>query len=284
MRRYVGLTALLLFVIAPFGFSDAPLPNPVKPDFNTPRPIDAVDTVFITDMTWMEVRDAMKAGKKTVIIATGGIEQNGPYLVADKHNIVLRGTTEAIARKLGNALVGPIIPFVPEGAIDPADSHMLYPSTVGLTEGTFRLLVSEICTCYRSHGFETIILIGDSGGNQDGMKAVAEQLNSASKDGKTRLYFIPEYYNYAGIGAWLESQGIKQRDEGLHDDFGMTAQMLSLDPKSVRMKERIAAKKFKINGIELAPIEKTIAIGKQIIDYRAEITVKALKEQMKAQK
>ncbi len=101
MRRYVSWTALLVVAIAPLGFSDAPLPDPVKPDFNAPNPIEAPDTVFITDMTWMEVRDAMKAGKKTVIISTGGLEQNGPYLVADKHNIVLRGTTEAIARKLG---------------------------------------------------------------------------------------------------------------------------------------------------------------------------------------
>ena len=41
-----------------------------------------------------------------------------------------------------------------------------------------------------------------------------------------------------GIGAtkWVESQGITQEKEGYHDDFVMTAQMLSIDPKSVRMK------------------------------------------------
>src|SRR5437870_11158359 len=87
--------------------------SPISPDPKTPRPIEAAETVFIEDMTWMEVRDAMKAGKDTVIVATGGIEQNGPYLVAGKHNVVLRATTEAIARKLGNALVAPIIGFVP---------------------------------------------------------------------------------------------------------------------------------------------------------------------------
>ena len=63
----------------------------------------------------MEVRDALKAGKDTVIVATGGVEQNGPYLATGKHNNVLRATTEAIARKLGNTLVAPIVAFVPEG-------------------------------------------------------------------------------------------------------------------------------------------------------------------------
>ena len=281
MRRCVSWTALFLVVIAPFGFSNAPLPDPVKPDFNTPRPIDAVDSVFITDLTWMEVRDAMRAGKKTIIIATGGIEQNGPYLIADKHNVVLRGTTEVIARKLGNALVAPIIPFVPEGKIDPPDLHMLYPTTVSLTEETYRRLLTEICQCYKVHGFENLVLIGDSGGNQEGLKAVAEQLNADWKESKTRLYFIPEYYNYKDVGPWLELQGIKQSDDGLHDDFGMTAQMLSIDPSSVRMQQRIAAKKFKINGIELAPVEKTIAWGRKIIEYRAQTTVDAIRSRLK---
>src|SRR6185295_11228570 len=100
----------------------AALPDPIRPDPNSPRPIAAVDSVFIEDLTWMEVRDALKAGKDTVIVATGGVEQNGPYLVTGKHNVVLRGTTEAIARKLGNTLVAPIVQFVPEGDIDPPSS------------------------------------------------------------------------------------------------------------------------------------------------------------------
>jgi uncharacterized protein YbjT (DUF2867 family) len=102
MSRAVTLSAIALLVSA-----FAATPDPVSPDPETPRPIEAVDTVFIEDMTWMEVRDALRDGKDTVIVATGGVEQNGPYLVTGKHNVVLRGTTEAIARKLGNALVAP---------------------------------------------------------------------------------------------------------------------------------------------------------------------------------
>src|SRR6184192_4003484 len=104
--------SLILAALASALFA-APLPDPTAPDPNTPRPIEAVDSVFIEDLTWMEVRDALKDGKDTVIVATGGVEQNGPYLVAGKHNIVLRATTEAIAGKLGKTLVAPIVPFVP---------------------------------------------------------------------------------------------------------------------------------------------------------------------------
>ena len=83
--------ALSVVAGSEIGFQAAKF-GPVNPDPNGPRPIEAVDTLFIEDLTWMEVRDAMKAGKDTVIGATGGIEQNGPYLIAGKHNIVLRAT------------------------------------------------------------------------------------------------------------------------------------------------------------------------------------------------
>lgn len=129
---------------------------------------------------------------------------------------------------------------------------MKYPSTVSLTEDTYRRLLVDVCSCYRTHGFKHVVLIGDSGGNQDGMKAVAAELNAKWKDGKTKFHFISEYYNYGDLKGWLEERGIKQTDEGLHDDFAMEAMMLSIDPASVRMKQRVKAGKFKINGVDLA--------------------------------
>jgi creatinine amidohydrolase/Fe(II)-dependent formamide hydrolase-like protein len=254
-----------------------------RPDRDAPRPIQALDTVFIEEMTWMEVRDALKAGKTSVIVPTGGVEQNGPYLATGKHDYILRATTEAIARKLGNALVAPIVPFVPEGNIDPPTAHMKYPGTISLTEDTYERLLTDICASFRTHGFRHIILIGDSGGNQKGMKAVAARLNEKWASGKTRVNFIPEYYDYPGVTKWLEGRGIQQKDEGLHDDFAVTAQMMVVDPTTVRMKQRIAADKFRINGIDLAPAEKTIAWGKKIIDFRAEITVKAIRKALQSE-
>ncbi|MFT5326476.1 MAG: creatinine amidohydrolase [Planctomycetaceae bacterium] len=256
----------------------AAIPDPVSPDPESPRPIEAVDTVFIEDMTWMEIRDAMRAGKKTVIIATGGIEQNGPYLVTGKHNVILRGTTEAIARKLGNALVAPIVPFVPEGDIDPPTVHMRYPGTISVTDETFGALLTDICASYRTHGFEHIVLIGDSGGNQAGMKSVAEALNKNWTAAGTRIHFVAEYYDFGSVAKWLVEQGVEQTPEGLHDDFAMTAMMMAVDPESVRTEQRIKADRFRINGVNLAPAEDTIKWGHRLIDFRADATVAALRK------
>jgi len=242
------------------------------------RPIAEWDTVFIEEMTWVEVRDALKDKKTTVLIPTGGVEENGPYVITGKHNYIVRATAEAIARKLGNALVAPIVPFVPEGAIDPPTGHMKYPGTISLREGTYERLLTDICACFRTHGFREIVLMGDSGGNQKGMKRVAAELNQTWAGGKTRVHFMPEYYDHEGVDEWLAKQGIKETDEGFHDSFAVSATLAAVDPTLIRAKQRQAAKKFSINGIELAPLEKTVEWGKKIIEFRAEATVKAIRK------
>src|SRR5262249_52013969 len=212
----------------------------MAPDPNMPRPIEAYDSVFLEELTWLEIRDAMRAGKTTVIIGTGGVEQNGPYLAAGKHNYVMRATTEAIARKLGNALVAPIVPFVPEGDIDPPTGHMKYPSTIGVTQETFKRLLTDIAGSLKAHGFRHIVLIGDSGGNQAGMKEVAVELTARWAGGKTTVHFIPEYYDFYNSGVmskWLETQGIQEGDEGIHDNVAITAMMMTVDPNTVRMRQ-----------------------------------------------
>ncbi len=268
------LCSLLLAALA-----TAQKPDPIRPDPNMPRPIAARDTLWIEELTWLEVRDALKTGKRTVIVPTGGVEQNGPYLAAGKHNYILRATAEAIARKLGNALVAPIVPFVPEGDISPPTSHMRYPSTISVREETFHRLLTDIAESLKQHGFSHVILIGDSGGNTKGMAAVAAALTKRwGPNSPTSIHHIPEYYDYANVKAWLEKQGLHQTDEGMHDDFVMTSQMMVVDPTTVRMKERMAAGKFSINGVPLAPIQKSVAWGKRIVEYRAELTAAAIRK------
>ena len=253
-------------------------PQAATPDPNMPRPIAALDGVWLEDLTWLEVRDAMRAGKTTVIIATGGIEQNGPYLALGKHNVILRATTEAIARKLGNALIAPIVPFVPEGSIDPPTGHMKYPGTISLSAGVYKGLLSEIAECMRVHGFQHILFIGDSGGNQRGMEEVAKELTAKWSGNSTTIHFIPEYYDYPALQQWLATQGVKQVDEGLHDDYAITAQMMVVDPATVRMKQRQAKGKFSINGVKLDPAAKTIAMGRKLVEHRAQLTVAAIRQ------
>ncbi len=244
---------------------------------DAPNPLPAPNTVWLEEMTWMDVRDALKAGKTTVIIPTGGMEPNGPWLVTGKHNYVLQANCDAIARKLGNALCAPIVKFVPEGGIDPATGHMGSPGTISTREGTFRALLADIVHSLKMHGFQRIILIGDSGGNQGGQRAVADSLTAIWK-GAPIVAHVQEYYDYAGVKKHMESRGVHENaPENLHDDPVISLNMMITDPKSIRLDERVKLGKAGINGTSLADRAKSTAWAREIVEYRAATTVEAIK-------
>src|ERR1700735_3213419 len=84
--------------------------------------------VDIELLTWPEIYKAIhEQGKTTAIIFDGGTEQRGPQGVTGAHNFIGHGTAEAIARKLGNALVAPVIPY----SVNKANPNL--PGTIGIT-------------------------------------------------------------------------------------------------------------------------------------------------------
>jgi creatinine amidohydrolase len=249
----------------------------LSPDIAMKRTIAAPNTLFIEELNWLEIRDLIKEGKTTVLIPTGGVEMNGKYLASGKHNFVLRVAADSIARRLGNTLIAPIVPFVPEGRHTPPAGHMRYPGTISLTEATYEKLLKEIALSLKMHGFKTIIFIGDSGGNQWGMYVVAKELRAEWKNENINVLFIPEYYDNYRVAQWLKTQGIQEKDSGTHDSFQYTSQIMALDPALVRANQRIKEGDFSINGVNLQPITKTIEMGKKLAGYQAEVTVAAVR-------
>src|SRR5258705_7843131 len=131
------------------------------------------DTVFFENLTFDEIRDLIRGGAKNVIVATGGTEDNGPHMVLGKHNFVVTYTADKIARALGNTLVAPVIAYVPEGDWSPATGHMQKPGSMSLPDDNgYTDLLEAAANSMKGSGFKNIIFIGDSGGNQAGMKAV----------------------------------------------------------------------------------------------------------------
>lgn len=240
------------------------------------NPIPAANTVWLEEMTWMDVRDAIKAGKTTVILTTGGIEPNGPWIALGKHNYVLHQNCEAIARKMGNALCAPTVKFVPEGGAEPPTGHMLSPGTITMREGTFRAILTDIIVSLKAHGFTQMFLIGDSGGNQNGQRAVADSLNKLW-GGMPLVAHIQEYYDYAAVTEHMKSKGLVEgTSDGLHDDAIISLNIFADDPKAIRLDERIKAGKATINGVSLADKKKNAAMAKEIIAFRTESTITAI--------
>lgn len=250
--------------------------DPLSPDPEMARPIRALDSVFIEELTWIEVRDAMRSGNDIAIVATGGVEMNGPYLATGKHQFILRANVEAIARELGNALVAPLVPFVPEGDIRPPTSHMRYPGTVSVREETFQMLLTDIAESMRTHGFRHVVFLSDSNGNVAGMTAVAERLAREWSGGATSIHYITEYYGSVGAQDVLDAEDIREVSEGHHDGVVAATQVMVTDPAMARTEQRIAEGKMSINGIDIAP-PRGIEIGKKIVEHRARLTVAAIR-------
>ncbi|MEZ5419523.1 MAG: creatininase family protein [Vicinamibacterales bacterium] len=251
------------------------------------NPLPAATTVWLEEMTWMDVRDALKAGKTTAIVATGGMEPNGPWLVTGKHNYVLHANCEAIARKLGNALCAPIVKFVPEGDIEPKKTgHMTSPGTITARETTFQALLTDIAESLQAHGFKTIVFIGDSGGNQNGQKTVAANLTTKWA-GKAVALHIPEYYTYNVVTKHFEDQGLLPKDrksDNMHDDPIITLNMFIDDPDSVRYDARVKAGKATIDSVSIADRAKATDLAKKIVAFRADYTVAAINKALAASK
>lgn len=245
----------------------------------TPRPIDAHDSVWIEELTYLEVRDALKAGKTTALVFAGSTEQNGPYLPGGKHQFAIRLVAEAIARKLGNALIAPVIPIE---AGNPENPHLQWGSLY-LSRDTFQAVVRDVATSLKSQGFKHVVLMGDSGGDQAGLRAVAEELSARWAGGGATIHHVPEYYNWTtrgGVRQFVLDSGIPEKldSDGIHDEFGITAVLMLADPKFVRLDERKAAGKTTINGVPILPKEKTVEMGRKIVEFRASNAVEAIRK------
>lgn len=253
----------------------------IREKLEAPNPLEASESLWIEELTYMEVRDRIAEGFSTAIIPTGGIEENGPYLATGKHNVILRALCPAIAQDLGNALCAPIVGFVPEGSIDPPSGAMHFPGSITVRGETFHALLVDIAESLRLHGFDDIVLIGDSHGNQRGMEDVARDLNNHWRDSGVTAHFVEEYY----APGWEETEkytedvlGVAETsNDGYHDDIWVTAMMMVTDPTSVRYYERVDAGLATINGVRIAPMEETIALGRKMVEFRAHYAANAIR-------
>jgi creatinine amidohydrolase/Fe(II)-dependent formamide hydrolase-like protein len=235
-------------------------------------PTQAPDTVFIDELTWEETRDALKGGKTTVIIPTGGTEKNGYHMVLGKHNYVVTFAANVMARRLKNALVAPTIQYVPEGNPDSAGR----PGVISHPSPGYDMLLDAAARSLKAHGFKDILFIGDSGGNQSGLTNVAAKLNEEWKGTDYRAYGLTDYY---GTGrehyrAWLlAAYGYTDQIIGSHAGISDTSQLLFVRPAGVRKDQIKPWGGPKDSGVSGDPAKATAEIGKMGIEFKVNAAI-----------
>ena len=204
-------------------------------------------SLFIEDLTWPEVKQAIASGKTTAIYYAGSTEQNGPHMALGKHNFIARYAAGRIAEELGNALVYPVLPFAPTG------EHLKFPGTVNLTDKTFGAVAREVARSALAAGFKNVVLLGDHGGGQDALKQVASELDKEWRRKGAHVHYIGD--------AYLKSQG---KHAGIED----TSELMFLDreQKWIR-RDKLAAGDAK-SGVDGDPRQATAELGKRSLDMK----------------
>jgi creatinine amidohydrolase len=249
-------------------------------DMSASNPIPTGSTLALEELTWMGVRDRIKAGDTRIIIPTGGIEQNGPFVTLNKHDLIVRTLSIQIARELTHTLVAPVVSFVPEGSITPPSGHMKYPGTISLSEDTFVHLLQDIGLSLGSHGFREIILLGDSGQSQNGMKTAATRLQSHLASSGVQVIFVPEFYDYDSIRTLIRERGIAEKPERFHEELAFSLQLLAINPESINYTQRLAAGHTTLGGVPLTgpgARERLTQLGREILAMRTAKTVAAVR-------
>src|SRR5574337_1737294 len=193
-------------------------------------------TVVLQDLTWTELRSEIQAGKTTVIIPIGGTEQSGPYLALGKHNARVQVLSQRIAEALGNALVAPVVAYVPEGGTAPPTAHMRFPGTITVPPDVFEKTLASAADSFKVHGFRDIVFLGDHGGYQADLRRVVARLNKSWAGSAAPAWAPPEYYEASshGFRASLRRPGYADHEIGTHAALADTALELAVAPEMVR--------------------------------------------------
>lgn len=264
-QRKAALAALVA-LLAPFAFAKPPLTAPLS------------SHVDLKDMTWVEVRTALAAGFTTVIVPTGGIEQNGPHMILGKHDYIVGQAADKIALAVGHALVAPIVTYVPEGEYEPPTGHMRFPGTIGVPEPVFAGVLDGIARSLKAGGFKTIVFIGDHGGSQPAQAAVAQKLTTAWSREGVKVASIDAYYDDKAQITRLLAEGQSLETIGQHASLIDTSELLSVNPKGVDLtRYRAISAASEATGVSGDPSAASGERGASLLEMRIKAATAAIK-------
>ena len=241
----------------------------------------AESSVFLERLTWPEIRAAIRAGKTTILVPIGGTEQNGPHMAVGKHNVRARWFAEKIASALGDALVAPVIAYVPEGSVNPPVAHMRFPGTITVPEDVFEKTLESAAASFRLHGFKDIVFLGEHGGYRRSLVRVAARLNHEWKATGVRAHALPEYYEAetSGFARLLRGKGYTDAQIGTHAGLSDTALTMAVDPSLIRDDQlAAAAAKGAADGVHGDPRAATAQLGRLGADLVIERSVAAIRK------
>lgn len=225
-------------------------------------------------MTGPELQARIAAGATTVLVPIGGTEQNGPHMALGKHNLRVQRLAERIAERLGQAVVAPLVAYVPEGSIDPPSGHMRFSGTISIPVAAFESVLEGAARSLCQHGLHDVVLLGDHGGYRDSLARVAARVGSA---GRCRVHALPEYYRLSSAdhARWLSERGHASAEIGRHAGLADTSLMMAIDRSMVRADALAGASGAP--GVDGDPRQASAVLGEAAVERIVEGSVVALR-------
>lgn len=241
----------------------------------------AAPSVFVEELTWTELQELVANGSTTVLIPIGGTEQNGPHMVLGKHNVRVRVLAQRIAQQLGNAVVAPVLAYVPEGGIRPPQAHMRFTGTISIPEAAFEAVLEGAARSFKEHGFHDIVFLGDHGGYKKNEARVAQRLNREwAAAASARVHALPEYYAAATtpFNQSLLANGYSAAEIGTHAGLADTAMAMAVDPRLVRADQLAQAHtRSPANGVYGDPRRASAELGQTGLQHIVDTSVAAIR-------
>ncbi|WP_371766753.1 creatininase family protein [Massilia sp.] len=237
--------------------------------------------VYLDEMTSPELRDRIAAGTTTALVPIGGTEQSGPHIVLGKHNVRARVLAGRIAAKLGDAVVAPVVAYVPEGAIAPPAAHMRFAGTISIPDAAFEALLESTAKSLCRHGIRDVFFLGDHGGYQTNEARAAARVNRSNGGaGGCRAHALGAYYDAATttFNADLKQRGFTDAEIGTHAGLADTALSLAVDPALVRPAQISAGARGGVRaGVHGDPTRATADLGRVGVERIVDTSVAAIR-------
>lgn len=251
----------------------------------TPSNID------FTLMTWPELKAALQSGKTTALVFNGGTEQRGPQGVTGAHSFVAHEIGLAIAQKLGNAILAPVLPY----SVNRASA--ILPGTIGITGELFAEINRQVAEQLIANGFINVVLMGDHGGGQKELSEVARKLSDQYASKGIHVVYCDAAYVRADsdFNKWVVESHLPL---GEHAAIKDTSELLYLEGERPWIRKELIAtavgdpvrphgaprnpnEKVVVNGITGDARPSTPEIGKRIVDLKIEYAVEQIQHLLK---
>lgn len=240
-------------------------------------------TVWMEDLTWVELKAQIDTGYTTVILPTGGLEQNGPFISLGKHNHVVAHAAQEVATQLGHTLVAPVFKVVPQGAMDAPSGNLLFPGTMAVREETFDAVLQDMVLSLAYAGFKCVYLLGDHGQSQAVQAQVAQRMTQRLQAVGVRVVQVHSYYQPTLEADYLTRQGIAPETQGEHAGVSDTAQIWAVHEEAIRKKALLAHKADQqrdttVSGMSGQPELATPELGRMLLALRIQAALAEIRK------